>query len=156
VMVVLFGLAFADGGIIQMPAVAICLPQTIVFSRCVMVQPIMVNSTVQPALQSLVTDSNKCDASPDMMWSCRAFCGRCGISRLHVCVDVTISPFGICTIKEFNASRMSMTGASVTRKWFVAPKSKVSQFSRSSTLISTVCSKDCAAYAYCDIPYVGM
>ena len=49
------------------------LPHTIVLPRCVMVQPIMVNSILQPALQSLVTDSSGCDARPGMMWPCRAF-----------------------------------------------------------------------------------
>ena len=69
----LFGLVVVVVGIIQRPAVVHVLPHTIVFPRCVMLQPIMVNSTEQPALQSLVTDSNKCDASPGMMWPCCAF-----------------------------------------------------------------------------------
>ena len=60
-------------GIIQRPVVLHFLPHTIVLPRCVMVQPIMVNSTLQPALQSLVTDSSECDARPGMMWPCRAF-----------------------------------------------------------------------------------
>ena len=62
-------------GIIQRPVVLHFLPHTIVLPRCVMVQPIMVNSTVQLALQSLVTDSNECDATPYTM-SCHAFRGR--------------------------------------------------------------------------------
>ena len=60
-------------GIIQRPVVLHFLPHTIVLPRCVMVQPIIVNSTLQPALQSLVTDSSECDARPSMMWPCRAF-----------------------------------------------------------------------------------
>jgi hypothetical protein len=75
---------------------------------------------------------------------------------LQVCVDVTLSPFGICTVSGRDAGSMSMTGASVTRKWLVAPESNIAQFFRSSILISTVCSNDCAAYAYCGLPYVGM
>ena len=63
--------------------------------RYVMLHPIIVNSTVQPALQSLVTESRECEASPGMMCPCRAGSGKWGMSRLHVCVDVTRSPFGI-------------------------------------------------------------
>jgi len=37
-------------GIIQRPVVLHFLPHTIVFPRCVMLQPIIVDSTVQPAL----------------------------------------------------------------------------------------------------------
>ena len=71
-MVKLFLLVLSEMGIIQRLVVVHFLPYTIVFPRCVMLQPIMVNSTVQPALQSLVTDSNECGASPGMMWPCHA------------------------------------------------------------------------------------
>jgi len=70
--VALFGLVVVEVGITQRPAVVHVLPHTIVFPRCVMFQPIMVNSTVQPALQSLVTDSYECAASPGMMWQSKA------------------------------------------------------------------------------------
>ena len=74
---------------------------------------------------------------------------------MQVCVDVTLSPFGICTVSGRDAGSMSMTGACVTKKWFVTPESNIAQFFRSSTLIS-FCSNDCATYAYCDLPDVGM
>ena len=82
-------------GIIQRPVAVHFLPHTIFLPRYVMLHPIIVNSTVQPALQSLVTESRECEASPGMMCPCRAGSGKWGMSRLHVCVDVTRSPFGI-------------------------------------------------------------
>ena len=81
-----------------------------------MLHPIMVNSTVQPASQSLVTGRSECDASPGLMCPCGADLGRCGMSRLHVYVEVTRSPFGICTNIGVVAGMMSMTGALVMRK----------------------------------------
>ena len=73
---------------------------------------------------------------------------------MQVCVDVTLSPFGVFTVSGRDAGGMSMTGVFVTRKWIYAPESNIAQFFKSSILISTVCSNDCAAYAYCDLPYV--
>ena len=81
--------------IIQRPVAVHFLPHTIFLPRYVMLHPIIVNSTVQPALQSLVTESRECEASPGMMCPCHAGSGKWGMSRLHVCVDVTRSPFGI-------------------------------------------------------------
>ena len=111
-----FAVAFSVMGIIHSPVVVHFLPHTICLPRYVMLHPIIVNSTVQPASQSLVTDRSECDASPGMMCPCRAGLGRCGMSRLHVCVDVTRSPFGICTTIGVVAGMMSMTGALVMRK----------------------------------------
>ena len=69
---------------------------------------------------------------------------------------MTLSPFGICTVSRRDAGSMSMTGASVTRKWLVAPESKIAQSFRSSTLISTVCSNDYAACRYVGISKCGV
>ena len=111
-----FAVAFSVMGIIHSPVVVHFLPHTICLPRYVMLHPIIVNSTVQPASQRLVTDRSECDASPGMICPCRAGLGRCGMSRLHVCVDVTRSPFGICTTIGVVAGMMSMTGALVMRK----------------------------------------
>ena len=112
-----FAGAFLVMGIIHRPSVVVhFLPHTICLPRYVMLHPIMVNSTVQSASHSLVTDRSECDANPSMLCPCRACLGRCGMSRLHVCVDVTRSPFGICITIGIVSGLMSMTGPLVMRK----------------------------------------
>ena len=46
-----------------------------------------------------------------------------GISKLHVCVDVMIFPFGIVMLIGLSATCKFVTGAPSTRKWPVAPES---------------------------------
>ena len=90
-------------GIIQSPVVVCFLPHTMCcpwYVMSVMLHPIMLNSTVQSASQSFVTDRTECGANPGMMCPCCAGLGRWSISRLYVGVDVIRSPFDMCTIIE--------------------------------------------------------
>jgi hypothetical protein len=47
--------------------------------------------------------------------------GRSGKSRVQVCVDCTLTPFGRCTV----ARTITVAGASVVKKWLVAPESRM-------------------------------
>ncbi len=49
---------------------------------------------VHPALYIVTTESNECDARLGMTWATWAPAGRSGKSRVQVCVDCTLSPFG--------------------------------------------------------------
>ena len=82
-------------GTIHSPWVVHFLPQTISLPRYVMLHPMSLNSTLQPASQSFMTDRSECDAKPGMRNPCRPCVGRWAMSRLHKCVDVARSPFGI-------------------------------------------------------------
>ena len=66
----------------------------------------------------------------------------------HVCVDAICVPSGSCILRGLVAVCRFVTGAVVTRKWLVAPESRIAQFLRSSMLIDVVCSSDFAAYWY--------
>ena len=96
-----------------------------------------------------MTERRECDADPGMICPCLAAFGRWGMSKLHVCVDVTFSPFGIFTIIGLVAGNMSITGVVVMMKWLVAPESRMAQSFKSCRLKSTICSRDCTANAYC-------
>ena len=60
-----------------------------------------------------------------MMWAVRAFAGRSGRSMVQVCVDCTLSPFGRQAMRGTVAGIMLVAGASVVRKWLVAPESRI-------------------------------
>ena len=67
-MVVIFcRLACAEIGNIHMPIVVHFLPCAIVLSWYVILHSIIVNCTSDPVSQSLVIDSNECDARPGIM-----------------------------------------------------------------------------------------
>ena len=84
-----------------------------------------VNVTVHPALHIVTTESREWDARPGMMWAARAPAGRSGRSRVQVCVDCTLSPFGRRAMRGTVAGTMLVAGASVVRKWLVAPESRI-------------------------------
>jgi len=90
-----------------------------------MVQLIFVNVTVHPALHIVTTESREWDARPGMMWAARAPAGRSGRSRVQVCVDCTLSPLGRRAMRGTVAGTMLVAGASVVRKWLVAPESRI-------------------------------
>ncbi len=60
-----------------------------------------------------------------MMWAAHALAGRSGKSRVQVCVDCTLSLFGRRAIRGTVAGTMLVAGASVVRKWLVAPESRI-------------------------------
>ncbi len=90
-----------------------------------MVQLILVKVTVPPALHMVTTERRECDARPGMMWAARAPAGRSGRSRVQVCVDCTLSPFGRRAMRGTVAGTMLVAGALVVRKWLVAPESRI-------------------------------
>ncbi len=60
-----------------------------------------------------------------MTWAAQAPAGRSGRSRVQVCVDCTLSPFGRQAMRGTAARTMFMAGASVVKKWFVALESRM-------------------------------
>jgi hypothetical protein len=110
---------------IHKPVLLHLCPHTIVRLRYTMVQLIFVNVTVHPALHMVTTERREWDARPGMMWAARAPAGRSGRSKVQVCVDCTLSPFGRRAIRGTVAGTMLVAGASVVRKWLVAPESRI-------------------------------
>jgi hypothetical protein len=90
-----------------------------------MEHPILVKVMVQPALHIVTTDRREWDARPGMMWAFMAAAGSSGISRVQVCVDCTLFPFGRQAARGTVAAQMFVASALVARKWLVAPKSRI-------------------------------
>ena len=90
-----------------------------------MVHLILVKCTVHPALHRVTADRSKCEARPGIMWAARALGGREGMSRVHVCVECTRAPFGRRAMMGVVVGRILVAGASVVRKWLVAPESRM-------------------------------
>jgi hypothetical protein len=80
---------------------------------------------VHPALHMVTIESNECDARPGMTWAARAPAGRSAKSRLQVCVNCTLSLFGRRAMRGTAARTMFVAGASVVKKWLVAPESRM-------------------------------
>ena len=70
------------------------------------------------------------------------------MSRVHVWVDCTLAPLGSLTRSGLVATAFSAVGASVTKKWLVAPLSRMARFFRLSTSKVTVCRRLFAAWAH--------
>ena len=81
-----------------------------------MVQLIFVKVTMHPTLHIVPTESNECDARLGMTWAAWAPAGRSGKSRVQVCVDCTLSPFGGQAMRGTAARTMFVAGASVVKK----------------------------------------
>ncbi len=80
-------------GTIQSPVPwHLCL-QTNVLLRYMMVHPIFVNMTVQPALHIVTTESSEWEVRLGMMWADRASGGNNRMSSVHVCIECMHSPF---------------------------------------------------------------
>ncbi len=58
-------------------------------------------------------------------WAAWALAGRSCKSRMQVCVNCTLSPFGRPAMRGGAAGTMFVAGASVVRKWLVAPESRM-------------------------------
>ncbi len=80
---------------------------------------------MHPALHIVTTEINKCDARPGMTWATRALAGRSGKSRVQVCVDCTMPPFGRRVMRGTAARTMFVAGALVAKKWLVALESRM-------------------------------
>jgi hypothetical protein len=90
-----------------------------------MVQLIFVKVTVHPALHIVTTESNQCDARPGTSWPPRHWREDHGKSRVQVCVNCTLSPFGRRVMRGTAARTMFVAGASVVKKWLIAPESRM-------------------------------
>jgi hypothetical protein len=90
-----------------------------------MVQLIFIKVSVHPALHIVMMESNKCDARLGMTLAAWAPAGRSGKSRVQVCVDCTLSLFGRWAMMGTAARIMFVAGASVVKKWLIAPESRM-------------------------------
>jgi hypothetical protein len=90
-----------------------------------MVQLIFKKVTVHPALNIVMMESNEFDARPGITWATQAPSGRSGKSRVHVCVNCTLSPFGRRAMRGTAATTMFVAGALVVKKWLIAPESRM-------------------------------
>ncbi len=102
--------------IIHNPVRVHLLPQRITLPQYVIVHPVLVKTTLQPALHRVTMKMSEWEARPGMMWACHAEVGRAGISRVHVCVECTHSPFGSREMTDLLVGRMLVMGAAVVRK----------------------------------------
>ncbi len=90
-----------------------------------MVQSIFLKDTMHPALHIVTTESNECDARPGITWAAWAPGRRSGKSRVQVCVDCTLSPFGRRAMRGTATRTMFVAGPLVVKKWLVAPESRM-------------------------------
>jgi hypothetical protein len=89
------------------------------------VQLIFLKVTAHLTLYIVTTKSNECDARPGITCAARVPAGRSGKLRVQVCVDRTLSPFDRQAMRGTAASTMLVAGASVVKKWLVAPGSRM-------------------------------
>ena len=77
-----------------------------------------------------------------------ALSGSSGVASVHVCVEITCVPSGSFTLSGFFASWQSLMGAAMTKKWLVAPESRMAHSWTFCMLISIVAINALAAYSY--------
>ena len=92
------------------------LPQRITLPQYVIVHPILVKTTLQPALHRMTMEMREWEARPGMIWVYCAEAGRAGMSRAHVCVECKCMPFGSRAMMGLLVGRMLVMGAVVIRK----------------------------------------
>jgi hypothetical protein len=90
-----------------------------------MVWLIFVKVTVHLALHIVTTESNECDARPDITWAAWALARRSGKSRVQVCVNCSLSPFGRWAMRGTVDRTMFVAGALIVKKWLVASESRM-------------------------------
>ena len=90
-----------------------------------MVHPILVKCTVHPALHRVTMNRSECKARPGIMWAVQVLGGREGMLRVRVCVECTHAPFRRWVMMGVVVGRILVAGASVVRKWLVAPESRM-------------------------------
>ena len=73
--------------------------------------------------QNLLAAINEEWERPGIMCASVTLAGSHGMSRLQVCVEVSLLPSGIVTVRGFTAALMLIAGAFVVRKCAVAPVS---------------------------------
>ena len=70
------------------------------------------------------------------------------MDRVHVCVELMCAPSGSFTLSGFLAYWRSLVGAAMTKKWLVAPESRMAHSWILCMLMSTVASSALVAYSY--------
>ena len=115
-LVGMVGSDVAARGIIQSPVWVHLLAHSTVRPRYEIVHPILPKVISQPALQSVTTEMREWDAKLGMMWARWAAAGSAGMSNVHVCVDVTISPLGNWAMMGLVVGVMLVAGAIDVRK----------------------------------------
>ncbi len=80
-----------------------------------MVQLILVKVTVQPVLHIVTMEMRDCGTRLVLMWAAWAAGGRSGRSRVHVCVDCTLSLLGRRSMRGAAAGSMLAVGALVVK-----------------------------------------
>ena len=104
--------------------------------------------TSHPALHSCTIKSKEWVARPGMMCAILALAGSSGMARVYGCVQLTRALPGSFTLSGFFASWRSVVGAAMTKKWLVAPESRMAHSWTFYMLMSTVASSALAAYSY--------
>jgi hypothetical protein len=122
-------------------------PHTIVRPGYMMVQLILVKVTMHPVLHIVTMERRECDTRPVMMWAAQAAGKRSSRSRVHVCVECTLSPLVRRAMRGAAAGSMSVAGASIVRKWLVAPESRMAHRLMVATLVGMVLTRIAAARA---------
>ncbi len=78
---------------------------------------------VYPLSQNLLVAINQEWERPGIMCASVTSSGSHGMLRLQVCVEVSLLPSGMVTVRGATAGLMFIAGASVVKKWAVAPVS---------------------------------
>ena len=107
--------------------------------------PIFVKLTVPLASHNLVTDINECVTNPGILCAHLAYSGRWRQHILSSHVEVIRLPSSSFAVIGSNVWRSSSIGASVNKKWLVAPLSNISYCLIFSKLKSIVFSNEFAA-----------
>jgi hypothetical protein len=135
-------------GIIHNPVQVHLLPQRMFFPQYVIVHPILVKTTLQPALHRVTMKMREWEARTGMIWACRTEAGRAEMLRVHVSVECMRSPFGSQATMGLLVGCMLVMGAAVMRKFLVAPESRMAHARMTSIMILTVCSSAAEASSY--------
>jgi hypothetical protein len=103
-------------GIIHNPVRVHLLLQRNTLLQYMIVRPILVKTSLQPALHRVTTEMREWEARLGMIWVCCTEAGRAGISRVLVCMECTCLPLGSRAMMGLLVRRMLVLGAAVVRK----------------------------------------
>ena len=109
-----------------------------VWPQNTIVHPIFMKVMVHPALHIVTTDRSECNLRLGMMQAMQAPGGNDGMSRVHVCVERTCSPFGRWVTMGMAVGSMFVACVSDVRKWLVAPESRMAHCLTVLALISII------------------
>jgi hypothetical protein len=87
--------------------------------------PILEKVMVHPVLHIVMMDRRECDARPGMMCAFLTAAGSLGRSRVQVCNDCILSPFGRWATRGTVVAQMFVASALTGRIWLVAPELRI-------------------------------